>query len=349
MKKAPEIGIRTFFMLLTVSAVALLLFFPKLTNTKNQPVGNKFLFLIFVFLMTAALLLFLKNKAKSKTVIPGMDKIVVIASLFLFCFQVYTGYHLMFLTGWDAGVVTHISGIFAMGELEKLNSNYLSMHPNNLLLVLIQTLCLKFNRLFGIFDGPHEFMAVIVLNCAVDAFACFLVYKAASLFVSRAYALIGYLAAAALFGISPWNVICYSDPLCLAVPLLTFYLYFKEQDNPHKKTAECIGAVIVSCIGFHIKPQTFIMLIAIFIVELFLGINKKEMKKIGRLTGFVFLAIALVLGIQWGTREVFFSQGLSFDAQAKLGMPYYFMMGKTKLQMECIMFLMRNFPAHLTP
>lgn len=61
----------------------------------------------------------------------------------------------------------------------------------------------------------------------------------------------------------------YSDSLGLVFPILTFYLFMKPNKTEKMEWISKIMAVIAGCIGYNIKPQCLIMLIALFIIQFF--------------------------------------------------------------------------------
>ena len=88
----------------------------------------------------------------------------------------------------------------------------------------------------------------------------------------------GFLVGVVLFGLSPWMTICYSDSLGILFPVLTYYLYTKPARNSWMKRAEQMLAVVVCCIGYYIKPQCMIMLIAIVLIELFTFYKERRIR-----------------------------------------------------------------------
>lgn len=114
-------------------------------------------------------------------------------------------------------------------------------------------------------------------------------------FVRKKIAFIAFILAVLNFGLSPWNVIFYSDSLGLIFPILTFYLFMKPNKTEKMDWISKIIAVIVGCIGYNIKPQCFIMLIALFIIRFFSYLkDKKKLLQIVILAGCFILSLITI-------------------------------------------------------
>lgn len=257
------------------------------------------------------------------------DILIKVFTLLLFAGQCFLCYNIFFLTGWDAEALRTAAAIVASGDGEKVSAliPYFSIYPNNLFLVYVSALILRINSLLGLFDGQYATMCLVLINCVINSAACYLVYKTAALFLEKRYALVGYFLSVLLFGISPWSVIFYSDSVGLIIPILAFYLYVKPAVKTPQAYLYRAAAILISVIGYFIKPQCAIMLIAIVGMECIPLLSKFEKKKLKKPAIMVFSILFCFLLISQSIHWVSGSIGLELDQERTFGLPHFLMMG----------------------
>ena len=206
-------------------------------------------------------------------------------------------------------------------------AHYYSMYPNNLLILLLETACIKLNNEFGVFVGNYNMMSAIIVDCVTISCACYLVYKVLTLHVKRNFAFGGFLVAVVLFGLSPWMSICYSDSLGIVFPILTYYLYAKPAKNTLRKWVNQICAVAISCVGYFLKPQCIIILIAVVLIEIISAFRREAWKQIYKPLVLIIIA-GMCLAV---TSNILIKEyeriGVTLDPEKKFGMTHFFMMG----------------------
>lgn len=209
------------------------------------------------------------------------DTVVRYACILLFVVEVYISYNIFFTNEWDPGGIWKTAVARYRDDIGwSLGiSHYYSMYPNNLLLLLLETLCLKINSKVGIFTEQYNMMSAIVVDCVTITTACYFTYKTLTLYVKRKSAFSGFVSVTILAGLSPWMTICYSDSLGILFPILGFYLYMKPQKTKIRGIVFQISAVIVCCIGYSIKPQCIIVLIAVILTKIIKNCAKQRWKK----------------------------------------------------------------------
>lgn len=151
-----------------------------------------------------------------------LDRAVPWICAALFLTEVYISICIFFNPGWDPGSIWKRAQQRILGDSW---GDYFSKYPNNLLLLLGETLLLRVNQHAGIFPGDYAPMACIVVNCAVISATCFFVYRLLCLLTRRRYALVGLGLCIVLAGLSPWMCVFYSDTLAMIFPVLTIYIY----------------------------------------------------------------------------------------------------------------------------
>lgn len=256
------------------------------------------------------------------------DKFVKVSAIILFLIQIYVAYNIFFKTGWDAGAVMSAAEIYAFGAPEDVLKMYnFSRYPNNLLIMLIYSVILKINNAVGVFIGEYQFMSVVVLNAAINSCTCFLVYKTAKLFVPPAKAVIAFLVSIAAFGISPWTVVCYTDSIGLIFPLLCFYLYAVRPSKKWMRIAFLLLSIVVGSVGYFIKPQCMLLLVAIAVVEFAKFIQEKQLKQL-RFSLFILAGMLICfVGVKQSIEVTLGNTGISLDTELKCDWSHVLAMG----------------------
>ena len=265
-----------------------------------------------------------------------MDRAVGYVTLGLFVVQVYICWNILFASNWDPGIVWNAALPRAQGDVPGMEAvaHYFSIYPNNILLLLLNTGCYRLNHALGIFGESYSRMVPVLLDCASISAACHLVYKEISMLTKRQYALLGFACCVGLAGLSPWMVIFYSDSLAIVFPVLTLYLYTRAcmKDAGKKRGIHKALALLICGVGYFIKPQCLIVVIAILTIELVKAIQMREKKAFtafGALLAVPLLCIALIAPILTLAYE---SKGVPLDAEMKFGMTHFLMMGMNE---EC--------------
>lgn len=255
-----------------------------------------------------------------------IDFCIKFFAILFFFVQIFTCYNIFFETGWDSGafIIPAVKTLLAGGDVSGLNEQYFVVYPNNLFLVNIYYLILKVNDILKIFTGQYQLMAIVVCNCLISSITCWLIYLIGRKLLSTEYAVVGYIISIILIGLSPWKVICYSDSFALLFPVLILYIYLEKRINVYVKS---VIISILGYLGYCIKPQVLIIVIAIALIE---GINKiKKVSKfeIGKLCVTGLVIIVLIGGISGGVKNIYQKEGFVQDSNRSVGLTHYFMMG----------------------
>lgn len=277
-------------------------------------------------LMAAVIFVMVKKKCHKEINIP-YGRIVQVSAILLFLWQIYLSYNIYFNTGWDAGLVFSNAQTLAFGESAQLSHAYFSQYPNNLFIVSVYALILKLNSVLGIFSGSRQIMSLIIVNCMCSTLACILIYRVLLRLLDEGYAFIGFWLGVAAFGLSPWVTICYSDALGIWVPILLFWLYLIPVKSRRFQIFRYFAMILLGIIGYAIKPQTIIPLIAVIGVELFSQMTQRDIKKL-MVTGMsLVLALALAAAASAGLEKIYRKEGFVLDKEAAYGMAHFLMMG----------------------
>lgn len=254
------------------------------------------------------------------------DKIILAFTIILFFVQLFVGYNILFLTGWDVGgmVIPAAKSIVNGTTMDGYNG-YFSVYPNNILLVWIQSKVYWFANLFSSDNLILDIKFFTVVNSIISCLTGWLTYECVKKLINKKWALYSWILFVLFIGTSPWIVIPYSDSLGLFLPIFIFYIYIKKFNENHT-LVKWLLIGITSFIGYHIKPQVIIIFIAIMIVEIFKFIFLEKKQKEKKILVIGVLAVALLVAGIFNSFAIN-QTGLKINKQLTLGMTHFAMMG----------------------
>ena len=252
---------------------------------------------------------------------------VVLISILLLIVQLIFAYNYYFYSDWDVQVVIEASMKIAHGEIPANYNEYFSRYPNNLLMVFIFSRVIALADLISASTSPSvEYMSLIALQCLINCSTGVLLFHIVDKFLGNQYAWIAFFLYVMLVVFSPWVSIPYSDSLGLFLPtgILTAYLLWSKDRSVFWKWMVISG---LSVFGYHIKPQIFIVTIAIAVVSS-ISIAKKHFPFSWEKTGFAWAGIlfgALAMSFFLNTAV----DNLPFDLnpERRYGVHHFLMMG----------------------
>lgn len=300
------------------------------TCKRNFDMSNIQIALIYIcFVLIFVNIYAISQRKKYKLKVNIGDKQMVILTCLLFVCQVYYSVNIYFKTGWDVNVVWESAQLLAStGSIVDWYSGYLLQYPNNTLLTVFFAAIIYINQKIGIFSLNNVIYLVIVLQCIISSIVCFLTYKIVSELKSKNWGFASWILYVMLLGFSPWLVIPYSDSVGLFFPTVVLYLYMIiEKKNNHKWIINFL-IMFISYIGYKIKPQTFVLFIAIVIVSVItfiLNIKNANYKLVFRNT-IVPMFAGLILGFIM-VSFAYKSTDINFNKDRQVGMTHYLMLG----------------------
>lgn len=251
-------------------------------------------------------------------------KVVLSVALLFFLVQVYIFYCIYFETGWDSGekVIPAVRALLTKEEIPTLS--YFEIYPNNLFLVHFYYVILKISSKIGIFTGTYQLMPIIICNCLISSLSCLMVYFIGEKRVSPRVTWGCYLWMLFIVGLSPWNVICYSDAVALFFPICIVYVYMNMTLNRYLK----YGIIfILGYVGYCIKPQVAIVIIAIIIMEIIRFIQEKNKRHAIKFAKIFFISCCIVCLFSVGLQRVYQNNGFVKNKDREFGISHFFMMG----------------------
>lgn len=234
-------------------------------------------------------------------------------------------YHYSFRTGWDVSYLLNTAEGLVYNQPEKVMEWYYSTCQNNILLVGIYTFIYKIATIVGI-DYPY--FVLLFLQSAIFSWVGYFIYRIADMIFGEEkvkYTILAWFIYMALVGISPWVVIPYSDVATLFTVTLDVFLVFRI----YKKGAtfrNVFGAALCGFIGFYIKPQSLIFLIAVTFITLITNFKqvfsdyKNTCKKIAAIVLAYIVAMTMVQGATHFC-------GFDIQKENKFGITHYLMTG----------------------
>lgn len=311
--------INTFNLIIISFILILILFFNRLNYSLRNDYKLSFILLGIIFLV---LIILLTNKIKIN------NKIFYIVCVLLFIIETYFVYNYYFYTGWDAGYIYTFSSDLIHAEWIK-DVSYFSIHPNNILIVYFYQLIIKL--LHSINLHAYEYQALLIFNLLISSLTGILIYKALNIaFEKKNYAFTGFIIYHLIIGLSPHISIPYSDCFGLIFPALAFYIYVKYESN-----LKYLFIFSISLFALSIKPQSFIVFIAIIIVSI-ISFIKNNLKDNAFIILYIIIGILIsLLGTKLCTDNVRNTtakyENIINDSTDKLSIAHYFMMGLNDL------------------
>lgn len=251
--------------------------------------------LIAIFLTTTSISIILLFHFRKK-IIPLIKSMVqflinhkLLVLILLLIYQLIILLTSVGLASADTTIVYHI----ATDKQFALTTNYISLNPNNYLLVL----WFKYNNFFF---KENLIVSLAVWNILFIDLSIYLLYLINKLLFSKQQANIVFLLSTVILGFSPQFIYTYSDPITLFLLILTIFLIVKSVGktvSPFYQIA--IGLALSIAYGF--RPTVLIFIIAGFIVLVFKCVENasisfliKSVKKTIMATAIFLLTTSLI-------------------------------------------------------
>ncbi len=280
------------------------------------------LLVIFAFLRISRALIDNRKNISTKIGNMNIDKFVKYTVIGLFVFHMI----MLAVTGvvsvTDAARVAEDANMIASGDVSNLDNDYFSTYPNNLLITLIQSAILKFNNSIGLFE--NGLVLIVIINSIICIATIVMLYSIIKRFLGEKYALVGFLIGVVSFGISPWVLTSYSDPMGLLFPTLLLYIYLLKPETNYGIVLKFVGLILISSVGYAVKPQTYVMFIAIVAIE---GVRLFRTRKILLTIPLIVSSLFCLSTAQSSVIAVAENVGYEIDDNKTFSIVHWFMMG----------------------
>lgn len=280
--------------------------------------------------LTFFLLFFLRNRFQGEAHANRQEKAIRWASVILFLLQIYICYNIYFETDWDVQVIVSNARSILAGHPEELNNGYFSRYPTNMFLLWFVTNCLKWNQIIGVLDTESGYMFMITIQCLMATGAGYILFHLIYDFTQKyLLAWSGWVMFLILVGLPSWVLIPYTDSLGLIFPVLLFGCYGKAKQGEHRMLYMVLF-LLLSVLGFRIKPQIFIICIAIFLVEFLRNLFRLRRKQMALC---LLAAVSVIVGVKvediclanWAEHS-----GFVLNAEEEISWTHFLMMGSNR-------------------
>lgn len=286
-------------------------------------VSNGMLIGIGVSLLCIYILVTKVYENKLDKILGKEEKCIRILSVVLFFTELIISYEILFSSGWDAGEVSWQAGLVAAGE-SKLDNNYFSNYPNNLLITFLYSLAYRFMGVFGL--QMYGAVIIVVVQCFLSALTGYLLYQVSKrMFHNHKISFVVWAVYGLWIGLMPWYTVTYSDPLGIIFPVSILWLYQSMESNKAIwRKSILIG--ILSFFGYQIKPSLLIIYIAVLIIVMLRFIENKERNvRIKQICGLI-VSFFVVFGI-YQQIDIAKCMGFELDKEQELTITHFVMMG----------------------
>lgn len=261
------------------------------------------------------LLLILVHILAEKIQVKNDKRVMLLLNVLMGGMLLFASYHYYFRTGWDAGVVIQEAVKIADGRFSELWNFYFDRCYNNIFITVLFSWVIRAGRLlpFG-----NDYLYLVMFQCVIWSYTGYLLYCVASqLLEQKRTAFLVWMVYVVLVGMSPWVVVPYTDTVAMPVVITLLYLWLKG------RTSFFFGFLAV--VGYFIKPQVIILVIALALMEIF-DTDKVEKwkKKLGKQVG--WLAAGLVVGLVL-IRVGQASSHIVITGEDSFGISHYLMLG----------------------
>lgn len=284
-----------------------------------------FLIVIFGIFRVSKSIINNRGNIKDKFNNINFDKAVMLTSVGLFCYHMLLLAFVGVVSAYDSSIIEVDANLIANGNVTDLNNDYFSIYPNNLLITLLQSAIIKFNNFLGLFD--NGLVLFVIINSIICVVTIMMMYSILKRFLEKKYAFIGFIIGAISFGISPWVLTTYSDPIGLLIPTLLLYIYLIKPKNIAIYALKFAGIIVIASIAYTIKPQVYVMFIAIIMYECVRLIQTKKIQKIILILPILFSSAICLSTVQDGVITAANNVGYEIDTEQSFGIQHWFMMG----------------------
>ncbi len=257
------------------------------------------------------------------------DFVLIVLFTALYFVNVWIAKEICFYLPWDIMIVRGLA--YKIANRESIGYEYyLSMYYNNIPISYI--LGRLYRKATEIKDYAYPFaydFIWIQVNCvliSVTGFlSCLVVKKLTKTLMPVMTMFFLFLL---LCGISAWKIAPYTDTYGLVFPIACIYLYISYRQAEHiwSRCLWLILAVAVGMAGGFVKPNVYILILALLIVE-FIELLRHFKKQWMFFLTELILVLALLKGNSIFQENIIQEIGLDYNQEIEAGWQHYFYMG----------------------
>lgn len=256
-----------------------------------------------------------------------LDFVLLLFFVVLYFINVEISRNTSYYTGWDPNCVRGYA--YLMKNETKIGYDvYLTIYPTNIpISFILGKLYIWATELKNYsYNGEFIWNQVGCLFLSSAGFAtCISVKKVTGNFVTTLTAFLLYVAC---IGITPWKNIPYTDIYAVAFPIfcICFYLYYRDTQKKILKILFLFLTCASGIVGGIIKPTVYIVLIAVFIVEI-LHFLKNRRERWMYVAMLACCTVALILTANQCQDKMVSEMGLELNPEIAASWQHYFYMG----------------------
>lgn len=293
-------------------------------SSKLQEYGYIYLFLGLILFTLISAAVFLQRKPITKIIIKINVKAIILLSIVLFATQAIIYYNTYFQTGWDPHYI--FRNIIAYANGDKLPGGYIgyfSRYSNNVFLVVAYAKLFSALISLGITSPFTLLYCGILIQSALSSFTGYLIFRILQKETNNVFAFFGWILFVFFIGLSPWNIVLYSDATTLIIPTALLRLYQLSQNGKYVHLKWCaIG--ILTVLGLKLKPQSIIITIAIVMVDFILSMDRGRILSLFKRLGTFAVSAIVIFSLVSGILKL---SPYKYDSAHAFSPAHYFMMG----------------------
>lgn len=252
---------------------------------------------------------------------------LLLASMVFLGVQLLVAWQIYFKTGWDCGKLVQMAQEIAYNYRDIGDDLYFSMYPNNVLLVAVFAVVLRFTKFLGF---HADYFPLVMIGCLLVNLAGFFMADCIRKLTNKHWiALAAWNLYVILVGLSPWISIPYSDTYSILFPILGIWLYINKTEKNQYLVWGLIG--FSGLIGYFIKPTVifvFLILVVLEICHFFFKFRRLEIKTtLKRATVWcIVMGVSVLLAV--GVNDIArYKMGCTPNENKKFTPMHYLMMG----------------------
>ncbi len=249
---------------------------------------------------------------------------IILLSVILFATQAILYYNIYFQTGWDPEYI--FRNIIAYANGDKLPGGYIgyfSRYSNNVFLVVAYAKLFSVLISLGITSPFALLYCGILIQSVLSSVTGYLIFRILQKELNNVFAFFGWTLFVFLVGLSPWNIVLYSDATTLIIPTVLLRLYQLTQNDKYVYLKWCaIG--ILTVLGLKLKPQSMIITIAIIMVDFVLSMERGKILLLFKRLGTFAVSAVVIFSLISGLLKL---SPYKYDSSHAFSPAHYFMMG----------------------
>lgn len=255
---------------------------------------------------------------------------LAVMSVSLYFVNLYIVKQIAFYLAWDVNVVRQCAINVSEGE-DLGYFYYLSIYKNNIPISAILARLYEWEKKWDTYDGSMHLIG-LRMNCAIISIAAFFCCMTVKRLTKNLFAVVlSFGLYIILIGVSPWKMAEYTDTYAMAFPVMGiyFYLCYRDVSAIWKRILFITLSLLALIAGGVIKPSVYVIVIAIFCIEILELIREHRKHWLYLVYGTGIFLLLLWGGRQWTQSQITYL-GLDYNEELNAGWQYYLYLGQNE-------------------